>query len=91
MAFSSFASNLVPGDTNQQHDVFVRDRQAGTTQRVSVSSAAAQGNGSSTRADISTDGRFVVFASTATNLIAADANGTDDVFVRDLQGGQPNV
>ena len=85
VVFGSFASNLVQGDTNQQNDVFVRDRQAGITQRVSVTSQGLQADGSSTLADISGDGRFVVFASAATNLVAGDANGTDDVFVRDLQ------
>jgi Tol biopolymer transport system component len=87
VVFSSFASNLVQEDTNQQNDVFVRDRQAGTTQRVSVTSQGLQADGSSTRADISGDGRFVVFASAATNLVAGDANGTDDVFVRDRMAG----
>jgi Tol biopolymer transport system component len=87
VVFSSFASNLVQGDTNQQLDVFVRDRQARTTQRVSVSSSGAEGDGASSRADISADGRFVVFESTATNLVPSDTNGQRDVFVRDLQAG----
>jgi hypothetical protein len=87
VVFSSFASNLVQADTNQQIDVFVRDRQARTTQRVSISGTNQQADGSSTRADISADGRFVVFTSAATNLVAGDVNGTDDVFVRDLQAG----
>jgi Tol biopolymer transport system component len=87
VVFSSFASNLVREDTNQQIDVFVRDRQARTTQRVSVSGNNQQADGSSTRADISANGRLVVFASAATNLVAGDANGTDDVFVRDRQAG----
>jgi hypothetical protein len=87
VVFSSFASNLVQEDTNQQIDVFVRDRQAGTTQRVSVTSQGLQADGSSTQADISGDGRFVVFASAATNLVAGDANSTNDVFVRDRMAG----
>ena len=87
VVFSSFASNLVKGDTNQAFDVFVRDRQAGTTQRVSVSSSNQQANGASSTSDISADGRFVVFVSEATNLVAGDANGTRDVFVRDRQAG----
>ena len=45
IAFSSYASNLVPGDTNNLADVFVHDRQTGKTKRVSVSSGGAQGNG----------------------------------------------
>jgi Tol biopolymer transport system component len=87
VVFSSWASNLVPGDTNDRIDIFVRDRQSGTTQRVSVSSSGQQGDRDSSRADISDDGRFVVFASSATNLVAGDTNATDDVFVRDLQAG----
>jgi Tol biopolymer transport system component len=85
VAFSSFASNLVQRDTNQQVDVFVRDRQGGTTQQVSVSNSGAEGNGSSSRADISGDGRFVTFESAANNLVPGDTNGTDDVLVRDRQ------
>jgi Tol biopolymer transport system component len=90
VAFASFASNLVPGDTNDATDVFVRDRQAGTTERVSVSSSGAQNNdpaASSNSPDISADGRFVVFASDAVNLVAGDTNGVRDVFVRDRQAG----
>jgi hypothetical protein len=78
------------GDTNGATDVFVRDRQAGTTERVSISSSGAQNNdpgASSTSPDISADGRFVVFASTAVNLVPGDTNGVRDVFVRDRQTG----
>jgi Tol biopolymer transport system component len=66
VAFTSLASNLVPGDTNDAPDVFVRDRQTGTTRRVSVSSGGAQGNAYSYTPSISADGRFVAFASDAT-------------------------
>jgi hypothetical protein len=85
VAFTSSATNLVAGDTNGVSDVFVRDTQTGVTNRVSVSSAGVQANGASTVSDISEDGRFVVFASTATNLVAGDTNGVSDVFVRDMQ------
>ena len=56
-------------------DVFVRDRQTGTTRRVSVSSGGAQGNDDSVSPAISADGRFVAFESDATNLVPGDTNG----------------
>jgi Tol biopolymer transport system component len=90
IAFASGASNLVPGDTNGATDVFVRDRLAGTTERVSISSTGEQNNDPaafSTSPDISADGRFVVFASTAVNLVEGDTNGVRDVFVRDRLAG----
>jgi Tol biopolymer transport system component len=87
VVFSSVASNLVAGDTNGSSDVFVRDLLAGTTQRVSVSSSGEQANGGSGGAAISADGRFVVFTSAASNLVAGDTNGRSDVFVRDLVAG----
>jgi hypothetical protein len=83
VAFQSFATNLVSGDTNGVEDVFVRDRQAGTTVRVSVSSSGVQGNNGSWDAAISSNGRFVAFGSDATNLVTGDTNGYGDVFVRD--------
>src|SRR6185436_18281847 len=87
VAFASAATNLVPGDTNGQVDVFVRDRSSGTTQRVSVSSAVAQADFGSTIPAISADGRYVVFESFATNLVPGDTNGLTDVFLRDRQTG----
>jgi Tol biopolymer transport system component len=87
VAFTSFASNLVPGDTNGQHDVFVRDRQSQVTERVNLSSGGAQAKGWSSTPDISGDGRFVTFASYAANLVPGDTGGKLDVFVRDRQQG----
>lgn len=92
VAFTSFADNLVPGDTNLAADVFVRDRTAGTTERVSLSSKGREGDADSgvgppTGAGISADGRFVVFASSASNFAKGDANGSADVFVRDRLTG----
>jgi Tol biopolymer transport system component len=87
VAFYSFASNLVTGDTNAQFDVFVHDRQTGTTERVSVDSSGAQGNGGSAGAVLSADGRIVAFTSGATNLVAGDTNGKIDLFVHDRQSG----
>jgi Tol biopolymer transport system component len=87
VAFVSSATNLVAGDTNATGDVFVRDRLAGTTVRVSVDSGGTQGNGFSGSARISADGHFVTFSSVATNLVAGDTNNYFDAFVRDLQAG----
>jgi Tol biopolymer transport system component len=87
LAFRSYASNLVSGDTNGVPDIFVHDRISGTTTRVSVDSAGGQSNASSNVPSISSDGRYVAFESSATNLVAGDANGVEDVFVHDLQTG----
>jgi hypothetical protein len=87
VAFTSPANNLVPGDTNLQPDVFVRDRTAGTTERVSVDSTGAQGNADCLLAAMSADGRFVVFGSRSTNLVTGDANGHYDIFLRDRLTG----
>jgi len=87
VAFCSGASNLVEGDTNGAADVFVRDREAGTTERVSVSSAGAEGDGGGYWPAISADGRYVAFSSGATNLVESDTNGVVDIFVRDRLAG----
>ena len=87
VAFVSDASNLVPGDTDGVKDVFLRDRVAGTTSRMSLGTNGAQANAGSDGASISADGRLVAFSSDATNLVSGDSNGTTDVFVRDRQTG----
>ncbi|HKE97688.1 MAG TPA: hypothetical protein VKG45_01980 [Actinomycetes bacterium] len=87
VAFESRASNLVPGDTNQQGDVFVQKTATGATARVSVNSAGAQGNRESRDPSISADGRHVAFASDATNLVGRDGNRSSDVFVHTLAAG----
>jgi hypothetical protein len=87
VSFSSWASNLVAGDTNGVRDVFVRDRATGTTRRVSVGSDGTEGNGESLTSAVSPDGRFVAFGSAASNLVIADTNGEPDVFVRDRATG----
>src|SRR5262249_36172564 len=83
VAFASLDTTLVAGDTNQSSDVFVHDRVTGVTVRVSISSSAAEGNGSSYYPALSKDGRFVAFESVATNLVPFDGNGKSDVFVHD--------
>jgi LPXTG-site transpeptidase (sortase) family protein len=87
VAFESVASNLVSGDTNGARDVFVHDRQTGTTTRVSVASSGTQGNGNSHSPAISADGRYVAFHSFSNNLVSGDTNGAIDIFVRDRQTG----
>ncbi len=87
VAFEAYASNLVAGDTNGVSDVFVHDRQSGTTERVSVDSLGAQGNDRSYHPSISADGRCVAFGSWATNLVGGDTNGAYDIFVHDRQSG----
>jgi len=87
VVFSSLAENLVAGDTNGVWDVFVRDRLAGTTERVSTGSAGVEGNAQSYESSISADGRWVAFTSLASNLVPDDTNGLEDVFVRDRQAG----
>lgn len=68
-------------------DVFVHDRQSGTTTRINLASDGSQANGFSTKGALSGDGAFVAFHSEATNLVANDANGYDDVFVHELATG----
>lgn len=69
VAFGSEASNLVTGDTNNTSDAFVRDLQAGTTQRVSVGAGGAQADGGSGNPSLSADGRYVAFFTVAPNLL----------------------
>ena len=83
VAFVSNASNLVPGDTNRETDILVRDTLTNTTTGVSVDSAGNLGNSGSEGASISADGRFVVFESYASNLVPGDTNSNSDIFVRD--------
>ena len=83
VAFQSDATNLVPVDSNQRTDVFVRDRRLGTTSRLSLGPLSVQGDQPSSRPQISADGRFVAFQSIATNLVPADTNSAPDIFVHD--------
>lgn len=87
VAFFSIASNLVSGDTNSWWDIFVKDRQSGVTQRVSISTAGVEGDLMSYEPAISFDGRYVSFTSRATTLITNDINGVEDVYVRDRLSG----
>lgn len=94
VAFWSNAINLVPGDTNQRFDAFVRDLKRGRTYRVSVTSAGEQSSGEevffSGRPSLSANGRLVAFTDTATNLAEATPNG-NNVFVHDRETGRTEI
>jgi hypothetical protein len=81
VAFSCRASNLVAGDTNGLLDVFLRDRVLGTTTRLSLGPGGVEPDGDCDFTSMTPDGRFVAFASTATNLVPNDTNGLSDAFV----------
>lgn len=87
VVFSSYATNLLPPDPVPGVEVFLRDLQTGTTQRVSTTAAGQSANGPSSSASISADGTRVAFWSLATNLVAGDTNGARDVFVKTLTTG----
>ena len=91
VAFSSDATNLVPGDTNGAQDVFVRDLRSGHTRLASVGlggmPAISQCFTGSFAPSISASGRYVVFSSCAKNLVAGETQPNDAVFVRDLRRG----
>ena len=86
VTFTSYATNLMPGDTNGFSDIFVHDRLTGRTERVSVSSRGTQGEGGSFFGSISADGRFVAFDSSTVSWCRATAT-TSDVFLRDRDRG----
>ena len=83
VAFMSYASNLVPGDTNNYRDIFVYDRLSNTIERVNVAEDGSQTDSYSWDTSISADGRYVAFSSAASNLVPDDTNGLTDVFVVD--------
>lgn len=85
--YTSYATNLVSGDTNSQQDVFAYDATANSTQRISISSSGTQGNNESGGQDISDDGRYTIFSSLASNLVSGDTNASFDIFVHDLSTG----
>ena len=85
VVFGSYATNLVPNDTNNAVDVFVHDREKGITERVSVASDGTQANGDSYQVAVNFDGHFVAFKSEATNLVTSDTNKSSDIFVHDRE------
>jgi Tol biopolymer transport system component len=88
VGFESEATNLVAGDANSFRDIFMRDLDDGSTTIVSVASDETQADAASDGPSISGDGRFVVFRSDATNLVANDTNEVGDIFIRDRTTGQ---
>ncbi|WP_448204952.1 hypothetical protein [Azospirillum sp. sgz302134] len=84
VAFSSDASNLVPGDTNGVRDVFVKDLATGAVTRISAKADGTQGNGASGSPVFSPDGHRIAYSSAASNLVAGDTNGAADVFTATL-------
>ncbi len=87
ITYHSRATNLVANDTNSEYDVFLFDRNTGTTQRVSIHSNGAQATGPSFAPVISADGRWITYSSEATNLVANDTNAAPDVFLFDRDTG----
>lgn len=91
LAFTSFAANLVPGDSNRQPDVFRVTLATRAVQPVSVAAGGDLGDRASAAPDISADGRFVAFGSWARGLTADDTNRWSDVFVRDMTAGRTEL
>jgi hypothetical protein len=87
VCFASDATNLVPKDTNSTQDVFLRDRGAGTTRRMSVKSNGGEANNGSYDPTMSSDGARIAFWSGASNLVAGDTNNASDVFLHDVASG----
>lgn len=106
VVFNFGAANLIPNDTNlgivglPAHDVFLHDRKTTRTQRISVSSTGEQGDYESFEfAQITPDGRFVLFDSSSNNLVDGDSGnrliypqgGDEDAFVHDLRSGSTKL
>jgi Tol biopolymer transport system component len=87
LVFTSLSDDLVPNDSNSNRDVFVYDTQAGTNALASVGLDGNSGAGLSSSPVMSADGRFVLFISTANNLVANNTNGAADIYLRDLVAG----
>ncbi|MEU6824190.1 hypothetical protein ABZ921_26465 [Streptomyces atriruber] len=88
VAFVSESRNLVANDTNGTPDAFVRDMLTGKTERVSVKSNGKASHGVVREVSLSPDGRYVVFTSTADDLVSGDPNDLDDVFLHDRDTGR---
>jgi hypothetical protein len=87
VVFSTLASNLSPADPTYDVDIYLRDRQTGNTEYISTAPDGSEGNGRSDEPRISDDGRYVVFHSRASNLVANDTNNKNDIFLHDRQTG----
>jgi Tol biopolymer transport system component len=86
IAFQSYATNLVPGDSNNNADIFVRDLLAGTTVAASLTAAGGQPNANADALSISADGTRVGWTTSASN-IAGVADSAEHLYVRDLAAG----
>ncbi|MEM9775409.1 MAG: hypothetical protein AAF902_12575 [Chloroflexota bacterium] len=88
IVFQSFATNLTTANTNSNFQIYVRDRLAGCTVPISVNAAGEMGNGTSSAASISDDGRWVAFHSFSTNLVDGATDSFAHVYVadRDVNG-----
>lgn len=86
VVFQSFANNLVLRDTNGFQDIFLLDRRSGVLTRV-AQPAAAETNDDSRHPQLSPNGRYLAFESSAWNLVPGDVNGADDAFVWDRVRG----
>jgi len=87
VAFSSAASNLVVGDTNNQPDIFIKNLSTGVVRRVSTDNGGTQGSHTSYSPVFSADGAQVLFESYASNLVVGDTNNRSDIFVKNLSTG----
>lgn len=87
-AFSSLADNLIEGDGNGVRDIFTKDLTTGAVRRLSVGADGTEGNGDSSEGSFSPDGSKLLFASRATNFVAGDRNGWQDLFIKDLVTGE---
>lgn len=87
VGFSSYASNLVPGDQNGHPDGFIRDAKLGVTERVSVTEQGGECNAGSGLVLVSDDGRFVCFSTSATNVVPDDTDDLVDLYMRDRLSG----
>jgi Tol biopolymer transport system component len=88
VVFASAATNFAPNNPTNRTQIYVRDRDAGTTTLVSVNLQGSFGNSQSTDPSITPDGRFVVFESAASDLVPEDSGTLNDVFVRDLRSNR---
>ena len=91
VVFVSWSSTLVDDDTNNAGDVFVKDRETGEVERVNVSSGEVQGNHTSWRPVINADGRYVVFETNSTNVVAHNPDANFVLALRDLNKPQPRA
>ena len=91
VVFISTATNLVPGTTGVYFQIFLHDRQTGTTECESVNASGVPGNATSLEPAISGDGRYVAFGTNASNLLPNGANSQDQIIVRDRVTGLMEV